>query len=151
MALMAVMRALGPELLRLLSFGPADASRAGGAWGRVQVTDMLTAFQAFEEVGWAGLGGKPLEPLEPLEWLWCATMRCQDPDVYVNSVAIQEALQQKKLPRHSRCSPLLSRLGEKCPDQKLGLQQDVAGFRARSIGAYDGIRSCDVLVAHSRG
>eukprot|EP00438_Fugacium_kawagutii_P017788 Skav205871 [mRNA] locus=scaffold766:203256:215658:+ [translate_table: standard] len=34
------------------------------------VTDMLTAFQAFEE----------------------------DPDVYVNSVAIQEALQQKKLP-----------------------------------------------------
>jgi len=59
----ALKKLIRREQLQIIpSFG-FDASDEG-------VTDMLTAFQEFEE----------------------------DPDIYVNSVAIQEALQQKKLP-----------------------------------------------------
>jgi hypothetical protein len=67
-----------------------------------KVTEMLTAFQAFEEE--RGATGAMAVAMAQSHWsLTGSTGRCglplEDPDVYVNSVAIQEALQQRKMAR----------------------------------------------------
>ena len=92
---MLVMRAWGSKPQAV---PPAPtAARNADLSSLPEVTEMLTAFQAFEEdaatahMAPLGRGG--------LWWVMVGCSPHQDPDVYVNSVAIQEALQQRKMAR----------------------------------------------------